>query len=163
GRLRERLRVRPPARAARRQDDRRCRALDLEEGPRDPARSERDGTGHGRPICGVCRAAVGLLPGDHRRRRGAARRGPGAGPCPCGRRDPADRELRRRLIAVYLSISPTRTRHRGDRLTLSERNTAMTSYVVLLPGDEATWDNASDEYKQEMYGYHREFARLLAE
>jgi hypothetical protein len=39
----------------------------------------------------------------------------------------------------------------------------MTSYVVLLPGDEATWDNASDEYKQEMYGYHREFARLLAE
>jgi hypothetical protein len=39
----------------------------------------------------------------------------------------------------------------------------MTSYVVLLPGDEATWDNASDEQKQEMYGHHREFARLLAE
>ncbi|HEX4686254.1 MAG TPA: YciI family protein [Nocardioides sp.] len=39
----------------------------------------------------------------------------------------------------------------------------MTSYVVLLPGDEAAWDNASDEYKQEMYGHHREFARLLAE
>lgn len=39
----------------------------------------------------------------------------------------------------------------------------MTSYVVLLPGDEATWENASDEHKQEMYGHHREFARLLAE
>ena len=39
----------------------------------------------------------------------------------------------------------------------------MTSYVVLLPGDEAAWENSSDEDKQEMYGHHREFARLLAE
>jgi hypothetical protein len=39
----------------------------------------------------------------------------------------------------------------------------MTSYVVLLPGDESAWENASDEHKQEVYGHHREFARLLAE
>jgi hypothetical protein len=39
----------------------------------------------------------------------------------------------------------------------------MTSYVVLLPGNEAAWAEASAEEKQEMYGRHREFARLLAE
>src|SRR5262249_26032268 len=125
--------------------------------------SQGDGAGHRWPVRRVRRAAVGLLPGQHRRRAGAPRRCRGAGPCPCSGRDQADRELRRRLIVAYLSISPTRTRHRGDRLTLTERTTAMTSYVVLLPGDEAMWDNASDEDKQEMYGYHREFARLLAE
>jgi len=39
----------------------------------------------------------------------------------------------------------------------------MTTYAVLLPGNEAAWADASEEQKQEMYGHHREFARLLAE
>jgi hypothetical protein len=39
----------------------------------------------------------------------------------------------------------------------------MTEYVVLLPGDESTWETASDETRTEMYGKHAEFARQLAE
>ncbi|MBZ5738632.1 YciI family protein [Nocardioides mangrovi] len=39
----------------------------------------------------------------------------------------------------------------------------MTTYVVLLPGDEATWENASEEARSAMYARHGEFARMLAE
>ncbi len=39
----------------------------------------------------------------------------------------------------------------------------MTSYVVLLPGDEAAWATTPDAQKQEMYAVHAEFARRLAE
>ena len=39
----------------------------------------------------------------------------------------------------------------------------MTSYVVLLPGDESAWEATPDEQKQKMYAVHAEFARLLAE
>jgi hypothetical protein len=39
----------------------------------------------------------------------------------------------------------------------------MTSYVVLLPGDESMWEAAPDSLKKEMYSIHAEFARLLAE
>jgi hypothetical protein len=39
----------------------------------------------------------------------------------------------------------------------------MTSYVVLLPGDEAAWEATPEVQKQEMYAMHAEFARLLAE
>ena len=39
----------------------------------------------------------------------------------------------------------------------------MTSYVVLLPGDEAAWEATPQEQKQEMYAVHAEFARRLAE
>lgn len=39
----------------------------------------------------------------------------------------------------------------------------MTSYVVLLPGDEATWESASEEDRSAVYARHGEFARLLAE
>jgi hypothetical protein len=39
----------------------------------------------------------------------------------------------------------------------------MTTYVVLLPGDEATWESASEEDRSAMYAKHGEFARLLAE
>lgn len=38
----------------------------------------------------------------------------------------------------------------------------MTSYVILLPGDEAAWANASDEEKKVVYGRHGEFAEALA-
>lgn len=37
----------------------------------------------------------------------------------------------------------------------------MTEYVILLPGDEATWENATAEQKQAMYAKHEEFAKLL--
>lgn len=37
----------------------------------------------------------------------------------------------------------------------------MTEYVILLPGDETTWENASDEHRQAMYAKHEEFAKLL--
>jgi hypothetical protein len=39
----------------------------------------------------------------------------------------------------------------------------MTSYVVLLPGDEAAWAATPDAAKQEMYAAHAAFAQLLAE
>jgi hypothetical protein len=39
----------------------------------------------------------------------------------------------------------------------------MTSYVVLLPGDEAAWEAAPPAQKQEMYAVHAEFAKRLAE
>lgn len=39
----------------------------------------------------------------------------------------------------------------------------MTEYVVLIPGNEDTWDKASDEDKASMYGKHRDFAEILAE
>jgi hypothetical protein len=39
----------------------------------------------------------------------------------------------------------------------------MTSYVVLLPGDETEWAATPPEYKQEMYALHAQFAKLLAE
>ena len=39
----------------------------------------------------------------------------------------------------------------------------MTTYVVLLPGDEATWEGVSEEERSAVYAGHGEFARLLAE
>ena len=39
----------------------------------------------------------------------------------------------------------------------------MTTYVVLLPGDEDGWESASEEHRSAMYAKHGEFARLLAE
>ena len=39
----------------------------------------------------------------------------------------------------------------------------MSSYVVLLPGDESMWEAAPEAQKQEMYALHAEFAKLLAE
>lgn len=39
----------------------------------------------------------------------------------------------------------------------------MTSYVVLLPGDESAWAATPEAQKQEMYALHAEFARRLAE
>jgi len=38
-----------------------------------------------------------------------------------------------------------------------------TTYVVLLPGDESVWDNATAEERAAAYAKHEEFARLLAE
>jgi hypothetical protein len=39
----------------------------------------------------------------------------------------------------------------------------MTSYVVLLPGDESAWEHTPQAQKEEMYALHGEFAKLLAE
>jgi hypothetical protein len=39
----------------------------------------------------------------------------------------------------------------------------MTTYVVLLPGDENSWESASEEHRSAMYAKHGEFARQLAE
>jgi hypothetical protein len=39
----------------------------------------------------------------------------------------------------------------------------MTSYVVLLPGDETSWQAASEQQRQHTYEQHTEFAKLLAE
>jgi hypothetical protein len=39
----------------------------------------------------------------------------------------------------------------------------MTTYVILLPGDETTWESASEQERAEMYARHGEFARMLAE
>jgi hypothetical protein len=39
----------------------------------------------------------------------------------------------------------------------------MTSYVVLLPGDETLWEATPEAEKQAMYAVHAEFAKRLAE
>ena len=39
----------------------------------------------------------------------------------------------------------------------------MTEYVVLLPGDEAEWEAASEDRRQATYLQHQEFAKLLEE
>jgi hypothetical protein len=39
----------------------------------------------------------------------------------------------------------------------------MTTYVVLLPGDEATWEAVSEEQRSAVYAKHGEFARRLGE
>ena len=39
----------------------------------------------------------------------------------------------------------------------------MTTYAVLLPGDEAYWESASEEQRAAMYAKHGEFARMLDE
>ncbi|WP_067434080.1 YciI family protein [Nocardioides jensenii] len=37
----------------------------------------------------------------------------------------------------------------------------MTTYVVLLSGDEAAWAAASEEERQQVYGLHQDFGRRL--
>ena len=39
----------------------------------------------------------------------------------------------------------------------------MTTYAVLLPGDESHWDNASAEERRAGYARHEAFAKALAE
>lgn len=39
----------------------------------------------------------------------------------------------------------------------------MTTYVVLLPGDEAAWEARPQAEKEETYARHREFQQLLGE
>jgi hypothetical protein len=39
----------------------------------------------------------------------------------------------------------------------------MTTYAVLLPGDESTWESATPEQRAAMYEIHGRFAALLAE
>ncbi|MVA75775.1 transcription initiation protein [Auraticoccus sp. F435] len=39
----------------------------------------------------------------------------------------------------------------------------MTTYAVLLPGDEAVWEAATADEREQVYARHTEFARLLAE
>lgn len=38
----------------------------------------------------------------------------------------------------------------------------MTSYVVLMPGDESIWAAASPEHREDTYAKHRTFAEALA-
>jgi hypothetical protein len=39
----------------------------------------------------------------------------------------------------------------------------VTTYVVLLPGDESTWESTPQAEKERVYGIHREFAAALEE
>ena len=39
----------------------------------------------------------------------------------------------------------------------------MAKYVVLIPGNEDTWDATPQEEKERVYNAHMEFAKLLAE
>jgi hypothetical protein len=39
----------------------------------------------------------------------------------------------------------------------------MTEYLVLIPGDETAWKSATQEHRQEVYGLHEQFSKLLAE
>ena len=39
----------------------------------------------------------------------------------------------------------------------------MRKYVVLLPGDESAWENATSEHRADVYAKHAEFAKALAD
>lgn len=39
----------------------------------------------------------------------------------------------------------------------------MTTYVVLLPGDETTWENATPEQQAAIFAKHEEFSQALAQ
>ena len=39
----------------------------------------------------------------------------------------------------------------------------MTTYVVLLPGDESAWEASSDEHKAAVFAKHHEFSKALEE
>jgi hypothetical protein len=39
----------------------------------------------------------------------------------------------------------------------------MTEYIVLLPGDEAAWEAATEEQRQATFQKHHEFGKLLEE
>lgn len=39
----------------------------------------------------------------------------------------------------------------------------MTEYAILLPGDEASWEQASDQQRRTTYAAHERFITLLAE
>jgi hypothetical protein len=39
----------------------------------------------------------------------------------------------------------------------------MTTYLILLPGDEATWEAADDAEKARVFGLHDQFSRELEE
>src|SRR6478752_6078850 len=39
----------------------------------------------------------------------------------------------------------------------------MAKYVVLIPGNEDTWDATPQEERERVYGAHTEFAKLLAD
>jgi hypothetical protein len=39
----------------------------------------------------------------------------------------------------------------------------MTQYAILLPGNEAVWQEATEEQREQMYDRHRRFMDLLAE
>ena len=39
----------------------------------------------------------------------------------------------------------------------------MAKYVVLIPGNETTWETLSQEEKERVFGAHADFAKLLAE
>ena len=54
-------------------------------------------------------------------------------------------------------------RHPGDRLTSSPRGTVMAKYVVLVPGNEDTWEATPQADKERVYNAHMEFAKLLAD
>ncbi len=38
----------------------------------------------------------------------------------------------------------------------------MTTYAILLPGDESRWESAAAEERAAMYGVHQQFSELLA-
>ncbi len=39
----------------------------------------------------------------------------------------------------------------------------MDDYLILLPGDETSWEQASPEQQAAVYDQHHRFARMLAE
>jgi hypothetical protein len=59
-----------------------------------------------------------------------------------------------------LSNPQVDVRHRL-RGHLRERGTVMTQYVILLPGDEAGWQDATPDERAAMYDRHHRFMQLL--
>jgi hypothetical protein len=48
-------------------------------------------------------------------------------------------------------------------VTATRKGPPMTQYVILLPGNEAVWQEATEEQREQMYARHRRFMDLLGE
>jgi hypothetical protein len=62
--------------------------------------------------------------------------------------------ISRRLVVIAVTES---------MMAPDDQEEEMTQYVVLLPGDEAEWEAATEDRRQATYAQHHEFAKLLEE
>jgi hypothetical protein len=64
------------------------------------------------------------------------------------------------MVGGKLSNPSVDARHRAEK-TSEQRGSEMTQYVILLPGDETGWQNATPDQRAAMYDRHNRFMALL--
>src|SRR3954454_14282139 len=148
GRARSRHRARDRSRSSRRPAAGR--------GAHDPARTGRVSRRRRRGRPGrSARGAVARSVADGGRTRGCGPRDGVAGrrtPVPAVFPGPAACRFGQGCRVIPVTDSPSRP-----------RGTSMAKYVVLIPGNEDSWDATPQEQKERVYNAHMEFAKLLAE